>query len=137
MRFATQGNRCMWHLQGSESVTCWTGKQSLEEKKGVPYFPQPSSLKGWRTNWKVNLGNYCKSQWEQQYGFGQSSQLYLSSEYFLHRDTLTCIKELDFFFPLRWGINKLLRNYNLSIITKENKRNVLRTAGNGFRPSLF
>lgn len=76
------------------------------------------------------------TKWEQHYGFGQTSQLYLSSEYFLHRDTLTYIK-VDFFPPLRWGINKLLRNPNLSIIIKENKRNVLRTGGKVFRTPLF
>lgn len=61
----------------------------------------------------------------------------MSSEYFLHRGTLTYIIELDFFFPLRGGINKLLRNPNSSIITNENKKKNLRTGGNVFRPPLF
>lgn len=115
----------MWHLQGNENEVSHVGlgNKAGGKKRCALFHPAfiPEGLKDELKRKSWQLLQIIK--WEQQYGFGQTSQLYLSSEYFLHRGTLTYIKELDFFPPpLRQEINDLHRNPNLSRITKENEK---------------
>lgn len=139
LRSATQRNRCVWHLQGSENEVSHAGlgNKAWGEKKVCQVSPSP---RPWR----------AEGQTEKEILAATANHKVRAAVWFWTKlTTIFVIRVLSaqgqshiylkirfFFPPLRWGINKLSRNPNSSRITKENQRNVLRTGEKVFRPPL-